>query len=123
MIKLSNTDDGISLADAGRKSGRFAGKLGRRRLEEADPMAGIANLVDVMLVFACALIIALLVYWNLDIPDIREIQQRKEITDVEDMDKITQNIDSDETAYKELGSVYEDPETGKSYLVVEEDED
>jgi hypothetical protein len=44
------------------------------------------------------------------------------MTEVEDVEDITENIESDGTSYNELGTVYEDPETGIMYLIQPQDE-
>lgn len=82
------------------------------RTEEFNPMDGIANLADVMLVFACGLIVALIAAWNLDVsvPDgipaeIAPIGQEGGET-VQDPDSL-----------EEMGTVYMDPETGKYYII------
>lgn len=59
-------------------------------------MAYVANLMDIMLVFICGLMIAIIVFWNLDV---EKIQQRIEDT------------------YEDMGQVYQDPETGKMYVI------
>ncbi|MGL4483643.1 MAG: DUF2149 domain-containing protein, partial [Anaerovoracaceae bacterium] len=38
-----------------------------RKSEEVNPMDGMASLADVMLVFACGLIVALIAAWNVDV--------------------------------------------------------
>jgi hypothetical protein len=90
--------------------------------EEVNPMAHVSNMVDAMLVFACGLLLALITYWNLELPDVTQIQKEEEMTEVEDVEDITENIESDGTSYNELGTVYEDPETGIMYLIQPQDE-
>ena len=64
--------------------------------EEASPMESVANLIDVMLVFICGLIIAIIVFWNVDL---------------ENLDQRT------ESSYEDVGQVYQDPDTGKVYVI------
>lgn len=64
--------------------------------EEASPMESVANLIDVMLVFICGLIIAIIVFWNVD------------------LENLDQRTDS---SYEDVGQVYQDPETGKVYVI------
>lgn len=49
------------------------GKFSSRRhvTEEVDAMAGVANLADVMLVFACGLMAAVILNWNVDLSKTR----------------------------------------------------
>ena len=55
--------------------GKFSSR--RRVTEEVDAMSGLANLSDVMLVFACGLMAAVILNWNVDLSKTRvEILQR-----------------------------------------------
>lgn len=89
---------------------------------QSDPMAGLSNLADVMLVFACGLMLALVTYWNLDLPTITELDssQMEEVADVEEM---VDEALSSSSAYTELGTVFQDPATGKLYMMTQTDED
>ena len=86
-----------------RKTGRL--RVARKK-ESFNPMDGMANLADVMLVFACGLLIALIASWNVDI-------NRYEI---EKADGAQKTIET-ETDMEEMGTVYKDPQTGKYYIV------
>lgn len=90
--------------------------------EDADPRVGLVNLADVMLVFACGLMLALVSYWNLDLPDMAELEpdQMQEVTDAEEM---TEQLQQSNNAYMELGKVYQDPRTGKMYIMTQDAED
>lgn len=91
--------------------------------EESDPMSGLANLADAMLVFACGLLIALVVSHGLDISsDLVEMQESDMSEVVEDVEQMTDEITSGGKGYEELGMVYRDPETGKMYMLTEEAE-
>lgn len=93
---------------------RNAGKLraGRKHNEDINPMDGMANLVDVMLVFACGLIIALIAAWNVDVTKtpykVDSIKQQQSQTEMDKKD------------LKEMGKVYKDPNTGKMYVIEDE---
>ena len=58
---------------------RVTGKKGRLRVgkkdEDFNPMEGMANLADVMLVFACGLILALIINWNVDMTTIGQTEE------------------------------------------------
>ena len=105
-------------------SGRYLS--GNREGEDINPMDGVANLSDVMLVFACGLMLALITYWNVDVSGVTgaiNVTVDQEITDsVEGFgsDKQEENS-SDDKLYEEYGKVYRDPETGKLYLVMEDE--
>ena len=83
-----------------------------KRPEELNPLDGVANLADVMLVFACGLIIALIAAWNLDVatPD----GLPSEIAPIGDAGGETVQ---DPDSLQVMGTVYMDPETGKYYLI------
>lgn len=87
-----------------------------RKQDDFNPMDGMANLADVMLVFACGLILALIINWNVDVSSIKT--QQPDVTyEVEGVESdSTQTIDG-ESELEEMGTVYRNPETGKYYVV------
>lgn len=90
--------------------GKFSSR--RRVTEEVDAMSGLVNLSDVMLVFACGLMAAVILNWNVDLSKTRvEILQREQMKELE------QDIQSS-SSFEQKGTVYEDPETGKLYVVM-----
>lgn len=105
------------------KTGRF----GAAAFEDGDvnPMDGVANLADVMLVFACGLMLALITCWNVDVSgvtgSIDPVEQGQEITeDIGGFGAQRDDADSEsDTQFEEVGRVYRDPETGKLYMVTE----
>ncbi len=86
------------------------------------PMASVANVVDVMLVLSVGLTIAISTYWNLDFADIQEVLMQDEVTEVEDLEALSTEITEGGSAYNALGMVYEDPATGKMYMLTETDD-
>ena len=87
-----------------------------RKQDDFNPMDGMANLADVMLVFACGLILALIINWNVDVSSI-STQQPEATYEVEGVESdSTQTIDG-ESQLEEMGTIYKDPETGKYYVV------
>ena len=80
----------------------------------SDPMAGLVNLVDVMLVFACGLMLALVTYWNLDLPTVTEIKENR-LNELNNADEMVKDAQQGGNAYIERGIVYQDPATGKLY--------
>jgi hypothetical protein len=87
--------------------------------EDADPRIGLVNLADVMLVFACGLMLALVTYWNLDVSAMQEIIQTQDVTEVSDIAQMEDQIVGGGSGYQELGMVYQDPMTGKLYMLSE----
>jgi hypothetical protein len=100
-----------------------------RLKEDVDPVAGAANLVDAILVFACGLLVALVISWNLHsvifstatpeekrmileaVRQVVQIKKGKEINDLPDA------IKGSGEGYQEEGTVYRDPKTGKLIMV------
>ena len=56
-----------------RNSGELRGGHLRSK-DDADPMASVANIADIMLVFACGLMMALVTVWNIDFTPLSELQ-------------------------------------------------
>lgn len=94
-------------------------RLRRNRKNEAfSPMEGIGNMADAMLVFACGLIVALILSWNVDVTDQGEINKPADTKyEVEDIDNNTEEVIDADQNLEEMGTVYRDPETGKYYVV------
>ena len=91
----------------------------RKVKEDFDPMSGMGNLADVMLVFACGLLLALIIHWEVDLgkSKTQTPENTYEVKSVENAG--TKNVDED-SQLKQKGIVYEDPETGKYYMVEDE---
>ena len=89
--------------------------------EDADPRAGLVNLADVMLVFACGLMLALVSFWNLDVSAMQEMLTTKDVTEVNDIENMEDFVNAGPgSGYDELGIVYQDPMTGKLYMLTED---
>ena len=86
-----------------------------RSKEDTDPMASVANIADIMLVFACGLMMALVTVWNIDFTPLSELQDKQ----LEALDT-PEDMSDDGNAYLEKGMVYQDPKTGKYYMVTED---
>lgn len=83
-------------------------------------MEGVGNMADAMLVFACGILLALIMSWNVDVSDTGEITKSPEAKyEVEGMENgKTEQVDANKNL-EEMGKVYRDPETGKYYVVEE----
>ena len=89
--------------------------------EDLDPMSGVANIVDAILVFACGLILALIVHWNVDISaNMDQVTPTGEMEQVQDAQEAVESKENGGKGYEELGRAYRDPETGQYYIMVEE---
>ena len=83
-------------------------------VEDADPRVGLVNLADVMLVFACGLMLAMVTYWNLDISAMTEVVQADEMQEVSGIEDLEDQMNGGGgNSFTQLGMVYEDPTTGK----------
>ncbi|MDD7390989.1 MAG: DUF2149 domain-containing protein [Lachnospiraceae bacterium] len=99
-------------------------RLSSRYEEEDDnsnPLENLTNLFDVMLVFACGLMVALIMSLNVDVS--RLDQAVIEYKDTSGGKATVEEADG--LNMEEVGTVYRDPETGKTYILddVEEAED
>ena len=105
------------------KFSNFAGSSMRNRrrygTEDDDPTSGLTNLSDCMLVLACGLMVALVVAWNIDITQYTEVEQTDNKQEISDLESITDDFKAGGTNYIDMGRVYQDPETGKLYMVEE----
>lgn len=104
-------------------------KRSRLREDEADPLGGVANLLDIMLVFACGLMVALVLSWNLhniifakvnsqekqrlmqSIQKVIDVEQGKELMEIPQIEK------GGGSGYQEMGTVYRDAKTGKLIMI------
>ena len=89
--------------------------------EEEDPMTGVANLVDAMLVIAVGLLVFLVISWNMQAivfnDDVTPDQKQDAINAMKQVTEIDQGQQLNETPYSELGKVYKDPKTGKLIMI------
>lgn len=90
-----------------------------KHVEEVDPMSSLGNIGDIMLVFACGLMVALVVAWNVDLGKFTQVEMDQEIQQ-DDIEQITEQLYGEGNAFVEKGTVYQDPVTGKYYLVEDE---
>jgi hypothetical protein len=76
--------------------------------------------VDAMLVFACGLMLALAVYWNIDLGPIGErvnLNRGREVTQTPGLrDDLIETRDQGKL-YEKIGTVYKDPATGKLFML------
>ena len=93
----------------------------KRRISEAaddDPMAGINNLSDAMLVLALGFLIFAIMALSANPNLISDSPSSKDVSTAETFDK---NVSSaggiEDGGYTEVGKVYEDPVTGELVMV------
>ena len=96
----------------------------RRTFEEVNPMEGAINIVDAMLVFACGLMLSLIIYWNVDLKQTTEridLRQGQEITQFPEIrDNLVESEEGQGKLYERMGTVYKDPATGQLFMLLEE---
>jgi hypothetical protein len=94
-----------------------------RSPEESNPLEGVVNVVDAMLVFACGLMLALSVYWNIDLGPIGErvdLQRGQEVTEVSDLRDDLVESEGQGELYEKMGTVYKDPRTGQLFMLTDQ---
>jgi hypothetical protein len=85
---------------------------------DEDPLGPLANLIDIVLVFACGLIAALVAFSS-DLQDHFEVQPQ-EITlgkELPTMPDTMQQQVQDGSGFESVGQVYRDHQTGKLILI------
>ena len=92
----------------------------RRRAEEVSPLDGAINIVDAMLVFACGLMLSLVIHWNVDLgqtEDRLEMDRGQEMTQDPDIQNNLIEAQGQGALYEKMGTVYKDPKTGKLFML------
>lgn len=97
---------------------RSKGLRVKYRDDDFSPMEGVGNMADAMLVFACGILLALIMSWNVEITERGEINYESglkyEVNGIGE--EAYENIDPTE-GLEEMGTVYYDPDTGKYYVI------
>lgn len=88
--------------------------------EDVNPMDAVSNLSDVMLVFAVALMLAIITHWNVSL-NVSEIDQSN-LVETDQNSEIVKSVSSGDSSFEETGTVYTDVNTGKTYVLMPEDE-
>ena len=95
----------------------------RIREEEAgvNPMDGLGNLADAMLVLAVGIMLALIINWKVDITAVAQVTEPEPEPEQipisqEDLQDVPAEV-LDEETLKRVGALYYDEETGTYYAV------
>ncbi|WP_242652461.1 DUF2149 domain-containing protein [Desulfofarcimen acetoxidans] len=91
-----------------------------RMRDEVNPLEGAVNIVDAMLVFACGLMLSLVIHWNvnLDQPGARvDMKRGQEVTQNQDIQSNLIETQDQGKLYEKMGTVYKDPATGKLFML------
>jgi len=94
---------------------------GRFESDDEGPLASMANLVDVMLVFACGLIAALIL-GKLEASQVAP-QQMQNVERGKELPRMPDAMGQQGSGMQSVGRVYKDPKTGKLILVGDPAED
>jgi hypothetical protein len=92
----------------------------RRTSEEVNPLEGAVNIVDAMLVFACGLMLSLVIHWNVDLGQIGErvnLNRGQEVTHAPDIRDDLIETQGEGKLYEKMGTVYKDPATGQLFML------
>ena len=101
---------------------RPASSLRRETEAGVNPMDGVANLADAMLVLAVGIMLALILNWNVDISAVRgdSTPETEEALTFTEEDMSQSEALEGEGELEKLGAVYYDPATGTYYIIEEE---
>lgn len=93
----------------------------RWRHEESNPLEGAINIVDAMLVFACGLMLALAINWNVDFGMRQKVnlEQGREMTDAPEIREDLIKTQGQGELYERMGTVYKDPATGQLFMLTD----
>lgn len=103
--------------DGGLRSNR------RWMTEEVNPLEGAINIVDAMLVFACGLMLSLVIHWNVNLDQIGErvnLNRGQEVTQVPEIREDLIESQEQGKLYEKMGTVYKDPATGQLFMLTSE---
>ena len=84
--------------------------------EDVDPMSSLGNIGDIMLVFACGLMVSLVLAWNVDLGRFSQVDMG-ESEAIDDPTAYEEVIEGGGSTYIQRGTVYQDAETGQFYMI------
>lgn len=84
--------------------------------EDVNPLEGIANMADLMLVLAVGIMVALVMNWNVNISSVNDL---KELNNAEYLNGKQVQQQTGSEGLEKKGVVYMDPKTGKYYIEVQ----
>lgn len=95
---------------------------------DVNPMDGVSNMSDCMLVLAVGIMLAVVINWKVDIKAAYSATNTEKVNEDEMLEIDEENTKSSnnvsyedlESKYKKSGTVYTDVYTGKTYVVIEE---
>lgn len=93
----------------------------RLRQEDINPLEGAINIVDAMLVFACGLMLALAINWEVDfgMKQRVDLKQGQAITEAPEIREDLIKTQGEGQVYERMGTVYKDPATGQLFMLAD----
>jgi len=91
--------------------------------DDVNPLDGVANIADAMLAFSCGLLLALAIYWNIDLGPTGEridVTRGREVTEVPEIREDLIETRDRGKLYERVGTVYRDPETGQLFMLTDD---
>lgn len=91
--------------------------------EDVSPLEGAINIVDAMLVFACGLMLSLVIHWNVDLDKVGErinLNRGQEVTQAPEIRDDLIETQGEGKLYEKMGTVYKDPSTGQLFMLTGE---
>ena len=101
-----------------RTTRRMRRRIRRTAGEDVNPMNYVSNLSDVMLILAVGIMLALILHWNVNIDTSTESTGDDSSTVTFD-DSDLENKEGVPDSAELMGNVFYDPDTGKYYIVKE----
>ena len=101
---------------------KFNNKYDDNDLERENPMDGVSNMSDSMLVLTVDVMLALVIKWKVDLQIVGKNFNVENVAENKLKQTPVSNITFEdiESKYRKSGTVYTDVTTGKTYVVVEE---
>jgi len=94
-----------------------------RTPEDANPLEGAINIVDAMLVFACGLMLSLIIHWNINLDQAEErvdLERGPEVSQYTDIRNDLIETQGQGKLYEKMGTVYKDPVTGQLFMLTDQ---
>ena len=101
---------------------RLTSRLRRDTEQPVNPMDGLGNLVDAMLVLAVGIMLALILNWKVDITTVDYAAEPEDSSIPIDSSDISEaeKQELDEEMLQRIGALYYDEESGMYYAVMED---
>lgn len=88
--------------------------------EDVSPLEGSVNIVDAMLVFACGLMLSLVMHWNVDLGGEGgkvDLERGQEVSQEQFIQEELIKTEGQSKEYEVMGTVYKDPATGQLFML------